>query len=91
VPEALAASADSLTPEALPSIDGMGANPIPELEAANAILDLVRTTEVGGDRSDMAATAMFGAYLRAYRRLVCIRDLARKALGARPSSSPAHC
>jgi hypothetical protein len=54
----------------------------PEVKAADEILALVRSTEVGGERGDMAAAAMFGSYLNAYRRLSRIRDLARQGAGA---------
>lgn len=56
-----------------------------EFRLVDEILDLVRLTDVGGQRGDMAAAAMFGTYLQAYRRMVSIRFLA--ARGAGPEAS----
>lgn len=55
--------------------------PTPEVELADVILELVRTTDVGGQKGDTAALAMFGTYLQAYRRLKTIRDVAAAEAG----------
>ena len=59
----------------------------PELRLVDEILEIVRSTDVGGggERGDMAGAAMFGTYLQAYRRMRSIRDLA--AVGAGPEAS----
>lgn len=53
----------------------------PKVELADLILELVRTTDVGGQRGDIAGAAMFGAYLQAHRRLKTIRDVAAAEAG----------
>jgi hypothetical protein len=57
----------------------------PEFKLVDEILDIVRSTDVGGQRGDMAGLAMFGTYLQAYRRMVSIRLLAEQGAGAEAS------
>lgn len=53
-----------------------------ELEVADAIIDLVRSNPPqGGIRGDTGEAVMFGTYVRAFRRFIRIRDLARDDAG----------
>lgn len=55
---------------------------IDELGVADAIIDLVRGNPPPGDiRGDTGEAVMYGAYVRAFRRFVRIRDLARDGAG----------
>lgn len=51
------------------------------LDAADAVIALVRSVEIGGGRGDTAGVVMHGAYLRGFRRLVSIRELAGRGAG----------
>jgi hypothetical protein len=57
----------------------------PEIKLVDEVLNLVRSTDVGGQRGDMAGVAMFGTYLQAYRRMSSIRFLAERGAGAEAS------
>jgi hypothetical protein len=48
---------------------------------ADEIMELVRSTSVGGHRGDAAGLVMFAAYLHGFRRLAAIRLLAAAARG----------
>lgn len=50
-------------------------------QVADAILEMVRATSVGGARGDTAGLVMYGAYLRGFRRFKWIRQLAADGAG----------
>jgi Family of unknown function (DUF5677) len=53
-----------------------------ELDVADVIIDLVRhNPPEGGIRGDTGEAVMFGTYVRAFRRFIRIRDLARDDAG----------
>jgi hypothetical protein len=54
----------------------------PIFGAADEIIELVRSTSVGGGRGDSSGLLMFSAYLQGYRRLRVIRDVARTGAGS---------
>jgi hypothetical protein len=59
----------------------MADEPLTAQDVAAQLSEMVRATPVGGNRGDSAGQVMHGAYLRAYRRLVRIREIAATGAG----------